>query len=78
MKTVALAALAALVLTAAASSLPSSSPQEDDAEMVMSPRQAAQCEAEGGCGIFTRAFIRELQRRAFEAGTKACKSGKET
>jgi hypothetical protein len=46
--------------------------------MVMSPRQAAQCEAEGGCGIFTRAFIRELQRRAFEAGTKACKSGKET
>jgi hypothetical protein len=69
--------LAAFLIAAATGSPPSSSPgvetlpQPDGSVMLhINAESAAQCTAEGGCGVVTRQFIDEIQRRAFEAGKR--------
>lgn len=59
---------AALVLAAAVGAPPSSSPLDEPVQMRMSEAQAAQCNAEGGCGIVTRAYIDQLVEAARQAG----------
>jgi hypothetical protein len=34
----------------------------------LSAESAATCKSEGGCGVVTRQFLAEIQRKAFEQG----------
>ena len=45
--------------------------QEEPLLIRVSPARVAECKANGGCGLYSRAELMELIREAMEAGTRA-------
>jgi hypothetical protein len=62
--------LAVLLLAAAVVSPSSSSPLDEPMQLRMTEAQAAQCEAEGGCEVYTHKFLLRLIDEAKQQGRK--------
>lgn len=66
--------IAAIVLATAAAAAPAET-QQEQTRMVLSPEDAALCEAQGGCGIVSRVWLQRRLQQAYEAGKAECKGG---
>jgi hypothetical protein len=71
---IAVAMLAALLVATMLISMPRNAagePGRRPAEMIILPPDVVkQCEAEGGCMVFSQRRVRELRREAYEDGVK--------
>ncbi len=62
--------IAAIIVATAAAATPADT---QETRITLSTEDAARCQAQGGCGIVTRAWVLEQMRKAFEAGHAECK-----
>ena len=64
--------ITAIVLATAAAAAPANT---QETRVILSPEDAARCQAQGGCGIVSRVWLQRRLQQAYEAGKAECKGG---